>query len=492
MSVLFQRVRTRLSGFQADVDPHEWRLSKYSSPKKPGSRVTVVPDPAILRNAFVPNGPHVIVSTESSFNYPDIGHSAVHLCLLECFRNLRLGVSNLHVPAQQLPPYEQMTTADAPDSADTDDNNDDGDQDADELDDDTPLSPTTLPESQRWNLLIQLSVTRFTTWWMKINHVLNHASAYTPCGGDRHMLQLTKDYLPPLDVLLVWYAFMLNSDAYANACQARGVPKLQDLCFPWPAIRDSVDTETMTFTLSRAARGLFETLSEQPADIIVYVSEPPAYVEGPEMMPFDIDLFAEVKKHEKFIDQAHELLWIRGPSLSGSLERANNDYFKLKWSGKLWPIAESDMLPFGVNLMWRTHKLHTSHYQAVHGMAIARLETDVKILNLADESSDDEGEPQLASVCACWTCERIRDEIAGFRYDESKTPRYDSNILGSLSSSRASSVKDDVGFFRCVERARRLGRPLPRRARTEAEREADKQRNEDMKRWSSIEVPSGF
>ncbi|KAM4056070.1 hypothetical protein HRG_002993 [Hirsutella rhossiliensis] len=222
---LLRRAKLALSGKQAHVDPHCWRLpSSYSTTTK-GRNPTVIPDPSIFANAHVPN--HTVTGDEEALHlYPDTGHAALHLALLECFHKLRLSAREL-----------------------------------------------------AWTLLLRVAVDRFMAWWSSVDLVLQHASAYSHRAGPEAAVQLTKEYLPPLDVLLVWYAFMLNVDAYLAACRARErqVPGLQSLSFPWLAIRDAIDFDTMSFHLPRGAQTLFSTLSGQRADILTYLESPPAY-----------------------------------------------------------------------------------------------------------------------------------------------------------------------------------------------------------------------
>lgn len=200
---LFSRLRGGSS--QADADPHSWKLpSSYSAPK-PGGKQTVIPDPKVFAKVFIPSEPQV-GKVETILVYPETGHAAVHLALLECFRNLRLSANALDVEVLQPPTYDQTPQ---------------------------PRSAR-LPESQRWDLLIKLAVTRFAGWWSNIGSVMNHASVYSHHGSKEVAVQLAKDYLPPLDVLLVWYAFALDSDAYDDACwnHERDIPQLRKLCFP--------------------------------------------------------------------------------------------------------------------------------------------------------------------------------------------------------------------------------------------------------------------
>ncbi|KAK7402710.1 hypothetical protein QQX98_011532 [Neonectria punicea] len=442
---------------QADADPHSWKLpapSGYSEPK-PGGKQTVIPDPAVFANAFIPAEP-TPGSLETVLVYPDASHAAVHLALLECFRNLRISASALDVKIVQPPSYNEVRGL--------------------------PQSQR-LPESQRWDLLVKLAVTRFTAWWSNIDLVLNHAKAYSHRAGNQVALQLTKDYLPPLDVLLVWYSFMLSPDAYGAACRAHpgDVPRLQKLCFPWPAVRQVIDMDKMEFSLPRAAQSLFTNMSSQSCDILTYLESPPAYTDAGNVR-FETDLFREVKKHEIFIDESHGLLWIRSPAIQGSLARASLDYLDFQLGE---PTAvESNALEhksFGVKLFWRTHRLFPRQYEAFlneAGNIQAPPTHDSK------DSKLDAGDSYARiGQCRCWTCERIRDFLPTFVYatlpassssTAATTPHTVQQQLASLSSDQLLQIQDDLGFYHAVESARRRKVPLPTRPPTAAEKEAER------------------
>ena len=412
----------------------------------------MIPAPKVFRNAFVPID-FTLASTEASLTYPDVSHCAVHLALLACFRRLRLTASGLDVEVQPLPAYEKV---DQPE---------------------TSHGPSRLPESERWDLLIRLAVARFTVWWMNIDQVFHHATAYTHHAGSKSVVQLTKDYLPPLDVLLVWYAFMLDEEHYTSACRDREMGKLLELCFPWPAIRDNIDVNTMAFKLPRAAENLFSTLSGQSANILTYLEQPPAYLEV-SMQPLQVDLFAKVKEQEKFIDEAHDLLWIRSPALMGSLERSSIDYLEFQFEKKHEQNADHP-LPFGVDLLLRTHKLYPIQYELFcHGPGASMTDAKNPVSKQSTASSEDEPQTHPASECYCWTCERIKDDLPGFTYDKdassSTSPVYDVSLLNSTSSEQLRSIQDDLGFYHAVENARIQDLPLPTRPPTATEKAAEK------------------
>ncbi|KAF5009144.1 hypothetical protein FDECE_4588 [Fusarium decemcellulare] len=455
---LFNRFRGAFSGIQtdqADVDPHAWTLpSSYSTPK-PGDKPTVIPNPRLFANAFIPSETNV----ENALTCPDISHAAVHLALLECFRNLRLSASTLDVELNQPPAYSEKPS-------------------------DTPSAETTqLPESQKWDLLVKLAVSRFSVWWTNIDHVLTHATAYRHAGGDKVMVQLTKEYLPPLDVLLVWYTLMLDSDAYFAACQnhERQILRLEHLCFPWPAIRDVIDMERFRFDLPRTAQNIFSTLSGQSSDILTYLKSPPAYTEDG-TVPFEIDLFAEVKNQDQFIDEAHKLLWIRSPAVAGSLMRAAVDYSNLRRGTT--PIGmDRGQVPFGIKLFRRTHRLFPTHYQLFLQQNRSQGQSSDSKAPIVPGPSSSSDPNAISGRCQCWTCELIRNFNPAFSHTQTSPTASSSSSsspsasahqqLIALSSEQLRQIQDDLGFYHAVEQARQRGDTLPTRPPTAAEKEAE-------------------
>lgn len=446
---IFRRGRSPLAGGQVEVDPHDWTLpSAYTTTSHSSTGCQIrIPDPNMFSNAEIPRLSGLDVS-DSTLPYPDASHAAVHLALLESFRGLRLNATALDVPVELPPQYDEKPTP-----AST-----------------SGRGPAT--QSERWDLLLKLAVTRFGVWWSQIHLVLTHAAAYANHGGSKTQVQLTEAYLPPLDVLLVWYTFMLDSTSYRLACRAResDVPALANLCFPWKAVCAVIDMETMTFQLPRGAQALFQTLSGQSADILTYLSDPPTYTEEAPFLPVGE---VEVKKHETLFDEAHNLLWIRSPALRGSLERASVEFESVKaqlvCDDNTNPAAE---LSFGVRLFWRTFRLFPAVYEAFEQKANAPTYHDGK-----SSEGHDKGAP---SRCICWTCERIRDDLPHFTHRKASAPKTNSSPnsspagttqqISSLAPEKLRQIQDDLGYYIAVEKARSCGLPLPSRPPTDAEK----------------------
>lgn len=224
------RFRFFFSSAQASVNPHGWTLPSSYAASKPDTKPTLIPNPAIFSNADVPR---TLDLSQGVLHYPDTSHAAIHLALLQCFHRLQLGASALDVQVDEPPEYQEKTTPPSPKSA------------------------SRPRKSQHWAVLVKLAVARFDAWWYNIQLVLTHAPAYANRAGSGAQIQLTKDYLPPLDVLLVWYVFMQDTSAYMAACRDREdqIPGLPSLCFPWMAVRAVIDMKS-TYELPNGAKTL--------------------------------------------------------------------------------------------------------------------------------------------------------------------------------------------------------------------------------------------
>ena len=462
---LFQRVRGRLSKADQPEDPHNFSLPTKYSISSATSQHTPIPNPHALRNAFIPDP--TTEAPKDVLIYPDASHVAVHLCLLECFRKLRATAIELDIQSFKPPAYAE----DASGPSD--------------------LVEERLPESLHWDLLVRLAVTRFTTWWNNLPQVFSHAVAYDHRAGAN--CQLSSNYLPPLDVLLIWYSLMLDEEEYSRLCNEAADTRLSLLCFPWPAIRDAIDRESMTFSLTKPAAILFQTISEQSANVLEYLSEPPAYALS-ERSPFAIDLVTQVHHQEAFLEASHDALWIRSPAMSGSIYRACLDYLRVDDMGRLGDFT-LQQLPYGVELIWRTHRLFPAQYLNYrHSSPDTRDEGyDLKATYSSDSTTSTRSSRHFGDGerCICWTCERIRDDAPSWNYDK-RIKFYDPLVLDALSSDQLSQIKDDLGFYKATESHRRSGLPLPTRPPTAAEKEAEKAEAKRKKEMGHLCGPNEY
>jgi len=82
---------------------------------------------------------------------------------------------------------------------------------------------------QKWPWFLRVAVQRFFIWVVKADAVL--------CDFDESSsLVLPLRCLPPLDVLMVWHAFLLNPRDFAAFCEEQRVLRIRKIPFPWKQI----------------------------------------------------------------------------------------------------------------------------------------------------------------------------------------------------------------------------------------------------------------
>ncbi|OCT51966.1 hypothetical protein CLCR_08378 [Cladophialophora carrionii] len=486
---MFRRRDNRRS--EPDLDPHLWELShspNWTTSASSKHPKTVIPDPSIFRDSITPSLENA--EQGSVRGYPTPGHLAANLVLIECFLKFKDAVTTTHkLDILDVPTY---SNAQAPEKSEPE--------------------PDGAQASQRWNTLVRLAVSRFQVWFENIESLLRHAAAYHRYGANSsaHHAAITADYLPPLDVLMVWYAYMNHPSSYRDDNLAHSSPKLLEIPMPWQAILAVIDVDTCTYRPPAAAQKLFTTTTTQSPDILVYLRDPPPYSNLDPHMVFSIDLASAV--HDlldgaNFMPQMHALLWLRSPSLEGTLARALARYAALPEAtglrASIW-FARVEADP-ALELVWRTHMLYpmafASYSNATFGgdalVVMEGEESRQEQLDLISDSTEKLGLTQTWSddsadseSCYCWTCERIRDEVPNYVYRPPSASTDTSPNLGTPSSSRnpvfprepanvnpllclttnqISEIKADVAFHRHVEASRQgnpPGTPLPTRPLT--------------------------
>ncbi|EXJ58935.1 hypothetical protein A1O7_06366 [Cladophialophora yegresii CBS 114405] len=482
---MFRRRENRRSA--PDLGPHFWELS-WTAPTSSKHPKTVIPDPSTFRDSITPSLENA--EQGSSRAYPTPGHLAANLALIECFLNFKNAVTTTrNLDILDVPTY---SNAQPPEKRAT--------------------APEGAQATQRWNTVVRLAISRFHIWFENIESLLRHAAAYHRYGANSsaHHAAITADYLPPLDVLMVWYAYMNHPSSYRDDNLAHSSPKLLEIPMPWEAILAVIDLDTCTYRPPLAAQKLFTTTTTQSADILVYLRDPPPYSNLEPHMVFSVDLASAVHglfDGANFIPQMHALLWLRSPSLEGTLARALARYTALPEATGLrastwFARVKADL---ALELVWRTHMLYPMAFAAYSNGVFGS-----DALVVMDGEEPDHEQPDLSSsstekldltqtwsegnadseLCYCWTCERIRDEVPNYTYRPSSASTNMSPNRGTPSSSRnpvfpresadvdpllclttdqISEIKADVAFHRHVEAFRQSnppGTPLPTRPLT--------------------------
>ncbi len=165
---------------------------------------------------------------------PQVDHCVAHLKVLECFYRLRqrvastdglFGIHNSIAFDKGLPEDSK-----------------------------TPEVLAKLSE-KRWSIYVSRAVDRFDTWTSAVfpNPKMLTCSIFeiygkagTLCDSSKKDGRLTfnETNMPPVDVLMVWHAYMLNPRAYLEDCLRKGWMALWHTGFPWQAAVDCINNKT--------------------------------------------------------------------------------------------------------------------------------------------------------------------------------------------------------------------------------------------------------
>jgi len=128
---------------------------------------------------------------------------------------------------------------------------------------------------KRWAIYVNRAVDRFTRWY---EACVPATVGSGPCGGKLTQdvlttqegiqdiaeagqpiaMLMTKDRMPPLDVLMVWHAYLLNPRCFFEDCFRYGKMDFYATGLPWSAI-DQCINKSLDYVPSDAAKDYFET-----------------------------------------------------------------------------------------------------------------------------------------------------------------------------------------------------------------------------------------
>ncbi|KAF2839990.1 hypothetical protein M501DRAFT_951869 [Patellaria atrata CBS 101060] len=181
---------------------------------------------------------------------PSPDECVAHLKLLEAFYQLREDISTLESNSTD-PRPSQTTQADA------------------------------RVREKKWEVYVTRAVERFTKWWedaiprtsngvqtgMLTRKKLGRAGSMNTVvqKGSRLHFGKTLD-LPPLDVLMVWHAYLLNPRLFFEDCVRYDIMDLYATPFPWREIDSCIDCITFEYTLSQETHSKFEQQTGIPWD----------------------------------------------------------------------------------------------------------------------------------------------------------------------------------------------------------------------------------
>ncbi|EPE09100.1 alpha-ketoglutarate-dependent sulfonate dioxygenase [Ophiostoma piceae UAMH 11346] len=121
-----------------------------------------------------------------------------------------------------------------------------------------------LVREKRWGLYVARAVDRYAAWWDALplvrdpitEHDMNCPSKpkYTEYATQSAPMEWTRDTLPPLDVLMVLHAHMLNPRDFLEDCMRHGVPGLWAAGFPWALVNECISSGDFAYSVPDATK----------------------------------------------------------------------------------------------------------------------------------------------------------------------------------------------------------------------------------------------
>ncbi|RDW76826.1 uncharacterized protein DSM5745_06818 [Aspergillus mulundensis] len=432
-----------------------------------GEQPLKIPDPMLFLSPSTDHRPKVL---------PTISHCAIHLEMLEVFHTLRHEViqsTNLDA-AFDIGPRATTKSRRKWDS-----------RTRKYIAEAVLIQDPNIGDKRKmkWTYFLHIAATRFHEWIRRVANHLKDAQLGAPLP--RYL------FLPPLDVLVIWHAFLLNCDDFKAYCEKNKLFGIQDIVFPWADIHAAIDPDTWKYTLPSEHSdwllnthgldsNLVETLAHSGKKDTLIQNVLHAFYEpqkrskqhstsrlsqtlrkARQTQELNKPLVENVERQCVFVDKMHAHRWIRSPAVAGTLRRAVDRYGKFLHLFRLHP--DQFLVPtLDVDLVWHTHQCSAGRYRTFVTERVGRFinhEDKIGRGTLDDGFTNAEQWYRLRygeqyQVCLCWSCEAILEEVE--ELDDDEFGELDPQ-LGDL----ASRVERRVHYYREVEVARTLGREMP-------------------------------
>ncbi|KAL4890841.1 hypothetical protein BDV59DRAFT_194767 [Aspergillus ambiguus] len=120
-------------------------------------------------------------------------------------------------------------------------------------------------KEKRWAVYTTRAVERYTAWWKtcvpssrsRVRLSDFEKESYNNVTDGDLPLHWSRNVLPPLDVLMVWHAHMLNPRAFFEDCVRHGKLSLWVAGFPWALLHECIDDQDLVYEPGEVARDKF-------------------------------------------------------------------------------------------------------------------------------------------------------------------------------------------------------------------------------------------
>lgn len=125
---------------------------------------------------------------------------------------------------------------------------------------------------KRWSIYVQRATQRYESWlWMIDPHATAPRRSRLEADGRKgsvvepaQTLPIGKSKLPPVDVLMVWHAHMLNPRAYLEDCIRQGRMAFWTAGMPWSDVAQAIDSKTFIYNAGAQAQSKWVSSLDSP------------------------------------------------------------------------------------------------------------------------------------------------------------------------------------------------------------------------------------
>ncbi|TRX99042.1 hypothetical protein FHL15_000384 [Xylaria flabelliformis] len=309
---------------------------------------------------------------------------------------------------------------------------------------------------EKWPLYLRLAASRFFHWITAVEAEFSQQNA-----PDRPLP------LPPIDVLMVWHALLLNPKWFRSFEQMK-LEYLSKVAFPWEQIFLTKEHKSLLLRNELVKYGANRDEGTQDRFDGEILPEPSTADQKPDFTELrfldscraaasnnDVieKLVDAVKRQSTFVDKMDRQLWIRSPAVEGTLTRGITRYERFLKLFKLYP--RTMLVPtLDIDLVWHTHQCSPSQYILVTTEIAGRFidhndKLGTATLDPAFENTKALYRIRFADeyrICNCWDCEALRSAIRSRDY-------YIQTDVASV----AFQAQLKVAHYRAVEIARQKG-----------------------------------
>ncbi|KAF2674381.1 hypothetical protein BT63DRAFT_419675 [Microthyrium microscopicum] len=259
-----------------------------------------------------------------------------------------------------------------------------------------------------------------------------------------------RNLIPPIDVLMVWHAFMLNPGVYSRFERQVHENKWGSNGLDWSCIQKAIDADSASFTLDESSAVTLQEVGIH-VDLLHYLNSDESFpilqmlrekdidnsetstpstlqlasavddllqnnnifhLNSPEVK---FDLISAVQRQFRFASKMASFNWKRSPFFQGTLSSAVERYeafFQMMANNPQQMLAPT----LEVDLVWHTHQLSPSVYRAYSREVAGRFINHNDDINEQTASSSfgeatnvyEETFGSAYALCLCWFCEGSR------------------------------------------------------------------------------------